>query len=108
MRSWQQYNIDKLCEYNFFRKDIYIYIYIKFSRIPAKSQGSNQERKAASQNLRSERGQKPTAGEKGFAKYRFEKTFDAETVQHASMYLLFAYKNEAIRQFDYVLITLSR
>ena len=44
----------------------------------------------------------------GFAKYQFEKTFDTETVQHASMYLLFAYKNEAIRQFDYVLINLSR
>ena len=36
-------------------------------------------------NLRSERGQKPTAGEKGFAKYRFEKTFDTETVQHANI-----------------------
>ena len=59
-------------------------------------------------NLRSERGQKPTAGEKGFVKYRFEKTFDTETVQHASIYLLFAYKNKAIRLFDYVLITLSR
>ena len=39
----------------------------------------------------------------GFAKY----WFDRETVQHASMYLLFAYKNEAVRQFDYVLINLS-
>ena len=44
----------------------------------------------------------------GFAKYQFEKTFDTETVQHASIYLLFAYKNKAVRQFDYVLINLSR
>ena len=36
--------------------------------------------------------------------YRFEKTFDTETRQHASTYLLFAYKNEAVRQCDYVLI----
>ena len=43
----------------------------------------------------------------GFVNYRFEKTFDTETVQHASIYLLFAYKNEAVRQFDYVLINLS-
>ena len=27
--------------------------------------------------------------------YRFAKTFDTETVQHASIYLLFAYKTEA-------------
>ena len=43
----------------------------------------------------------------GFVKYQFEKTFDTETVQHASIYLLFAYKNEVVRQFDYVLINLS-
>ena len=40
--------------------------------------------------------------------YRFEKTFDTETVHQASIYLLFANKNEAVRQFDYVLINLSR
>ena len=40
--------------------------------------------------------------------YRFEKTFDRETVQHARVYLLFAYKSEAVRQFDYVLINSSR
>ena len=40
--------------------------------------------------------------------YQFEKTFDTETVQHASIYLLFAYKSEGIRQFDYVLINSSR
>ena len=44
----------------------------------------------------------------GFCKYRFKKTFDIETVQHASRYLLFAYKNEVVRQFDYVLINLNR
>ena len=44
----------------------------------------------------------------GFPKYRFEKTFDTETIQHASIYLLFADKNEDVRQFDYVLINLSR
>ena len=35
----------------------------------------------------------------GFVKYWFEKTFDTETVQHASIYLLFANKNEVVRQF---------
>ena len=43
----------------------------------------------------------------GFAKYRFGKTFDTKTVQHACIYLLFAYKNEVVRQFDDVLINLS-
>ena len=37
---------------------------------------------------------------------QFEKTLDTETVQHTSIYLLFAYKNEALRQFDYVVINL--
>ena len=40
--------------------------------------------------------------------YQFQKTFDTETVQHASIFLLFAKKNEAARQFDYVLINLIR
>ena len=40
--------------------------------------------------------------------YRFEKTFDTDIVQHASIYLLFADKSEAVRQFYYVLIDSSR
>ena len=35
----------------------------------------------------------------GFVKYWFEKTFDTETVQHASICLLFANKNEFVRKF---------
>ena len=38
MRSWQQYNIDKLHVYNFFEKEVYI----KFSGIPFKSQTVSQ------------------------------------------------------------------